>query len=140
MQHLQPDVPIFYCQHEALDLRIMDDGCIMPLASLKDRRVLTFCGIGAPEHFRQTLQQLEAKIVSCVVFPDHHPFTRSDVEALAHRAMRSGAEILVTTEKDGVRLRTRRPLPMPLCELRIRVKIMAQENAWKSCILGTPKG
>ena len=50
------------------------------------------------------------------------------------------AEILVTTEKDGVRLRRLQPLTGQVWELRIRATIVAQEAAWRTCILGPLKG
>jgi tetraacyldisaccharide 4'-kinase len=134
----QPTPPVFYSQHEPLDLRRFDDGHILPLTSLKGRRILAFCGIGTPEHFRRTLQRLEAEVVACIAFPDHHRFTQSDLEYLVARAKRYGIEMLVTTEKDGVRLREYRPLPNHMWELRIRATIMAQVDAWKALVLGSP--
>jgi tetraacyldisaccharide 4'-kinase len=136
----QPPPPIFYSQHQPLDLRVFDDGRILPLTALKGRRVLAFCGIGIPDHFRQMLQRLEAEVVTYTAFPDHHSFTRSELEQLVQRAKDCGAEILVTTEKDGVRLRKCRPLRGDVWELRIRATLVAQANAWKACVLGTTQG
>jgi tetraacyldisaccharide 4'-kinase len=134
----QPAPPVFYSQHVPLDLRGVDTGHILPVISLKGRRILAFCGIGTPEHFRQTLQRLGAEVITCIAFPDHHPFTQSDLEHLVQRAKCYGAEILVTTEKDGVRLREYRPLPGHIWELRIHATIVAQADAWKALVLGTP--
>jgi tetraacyldisaccharide 4'-kinase len=50
------------------------------------------------------LTALGAKVVSFQAFPDHHPYSRSDIEALRLLAAKSGAARIVTTEKDGVRL------------------------------------
>lgn len=136
----QPAPPVFYSQHEPLDLRRFDDGHILPPTSLKGRRILAFCGIGTPEHFRQTLQRLEAEVVTCIAFPDHHPFTPADLEHLVQMAKYHGAEMLVTTEKDGVRLREYRPLPGHMWALRIRATIVAQADVWKAYVLGTPRG
>ena len=132
-----PALPLFYSQHEPVDLRALADGHILPLVSLKGRRILAFCGIGMPDHFRQTLQRLEAEIVAFAAFPDHHPYTRPEIEQLVLMAQQRRAELLVTTEKDGVRLRGLQPLTGQLWELRIRATIVAQEAAWKTCILGT---
>jgi tetraacyldisaccharide 4'-kinase len=137
---IQPALPLFCSQHEPVDLRALADGHILPLASLKRQRILAFCGIGTPDHFRQTLQRLEAEIVAFAVFPDHHPYTRLEIEQLILMARQHGTEILVTTEKDGVRLRGLQPLTRQIWELRIRATIVAQEAAWKTCILGTLKG
>jgi len=54
-----------------------------------------FCGIGQPEAFRLTLQQLGLEPVFFEVFPDHHHYAPEEIDA-----MKSRATVLVTTEKD----------------------------------------
>jgi tetraacyldisaccharide 4'-kinase len=137
---LQPGVPLFYSQHEPVDLCALTDGHTLPLASLKGERILAFCGIGTPDHFRQTLQRLGANIVAFAAFPDHHPYTRPEIERLALMAKQHSAEILVTTEKDGVRLRRLQPLTGQVWALRIRATIVEREAAWETRILRAIKG
>jgi tetraacyldisaccharide 4'-kinase len=138
-QLVQSALPLFCSQHEPVDLRTLAEGHLLPLASLKGQRILGFCGIGMPDHFRQMLQRLEAEIIAFAEFPDHHPFTRLEIEQLVLMAKQHGTEILVTTEKDGVRLRGLQPLTAQVWELRIRATIVAQEADWKRCILGNLK-
>jgi tetraacyldisaccharide 4'-kinase len=135
----RPAPPLFYSQHQPLDILVLADGRSLPLTSIRRRRVMAFCGIGTPERFQQTLQRLEAKVVACEAFPDHHPFTRSELDHLVEAARRHGAEVLITTEKDGVRLRKHLPLPEHLWALRIRTRIMAHTDIWKACLLGPPR-
>ncbi len=54
-----------------------------------------FCGLGQPEAFRRTLQELGLKPAFFVVFPDHHHYTAAEIAALKARTA-----ALVTTEKD----------------------------------------
>jgi tetraacyldisaccharide 4'-kinase len=128
-------LPIFYSQHEPVDIGVLADGRTLPLAAIKGRRVMAFCGIGAPEHFRQTLQRLQATVVACRAFPDHHPFTRPELDRLIEDTARHDAEILVTTEKDGIRLRQHKPLPEHLWAVRIRAMIAAPCDAWRALLL-----
>jgi tetraacyldisaccharide 4'-kinase len=72
-------------------------------AGLAGRKTLAFAGIGRPEKFFETLADIGADIVASVTFPDHHPYTRSDIKGLLARAKELGA-IAVTTEKDAVRI------------------------------------
>lgn len=67
------------------------------------RRVFGFAGIGAPQKFYQTLQELGAEIIDFVSFPDHYTYPKSVLEKLQKEAQKAKA-ILVTTEKDYVRL------------------------------------
>ncbi len=66
--------------------------------------LLAFCGIGRPEKFFAMLRGLGADLAVMQAFPDHHPFTEADAASLIARAEAAGA-LLVTTEKDHVRLR-----------------------------------
>jgi tetraacyldisaccharide 4'-kinase len=67
--------------------------------------VLLITGIASPEHM---IADFEGKCKRLVTmnFPDHHSFSASDVEAInmQYRMIEKPA-IIITTEKDGVRLR-----------------------------------
>lgn len=81
-------------------------GTTTPLTDLRNRGVLAFCGIGNPEGFRCTLAALNARLgaASLLTFPDHHHYTAADLARIAARARTAGAQLLVTTEKDLVKL------------------------------------
>jgi tetraacyldisaccharide 4'-kinase len=66
-------------------------------------RVIAFAGIGQPDKFFDTLKALGATPVETRVFDDHHVFTEGEVADLKAVA-RSNDAMLVTTEKDFVRL------------------------------------
>lgn len=70
---------------------------------LRGRRVLAFAGIGRPEKFFTSLQQLGATVVQTAVFPDHAPYTPDAIMRLVETAHQLNA-IPVTTAKDQVRL------------------------------------
>ncbi|MHB8830294.1 MAG: tetraacyldisaccharide 4'-kinase [Syntrophales bacterium] len=72
--------------------------------ALRGQKIMAFSGIGSPEAFRQGLAALGADVVSYRDFPDHHPYSDADIVALRRLAAQSGATLLITTEKDGVRL------------------------------------
>jgi tetraacyldisaccharide 4'-kinase len=134
------NLPLFCSQHRPLDLRVLSDGHILPLTSLNGRRLVAFCGIGAPHQFRLTLQQLGAEIVAFVAFPDHHRYRPSEIEHLIGIARQHGTDRLVTTEKDGVWLRRLAPLTGQVWELRIHAAMVEREAAWKALLLGTTTG
>ena len=70
---------------------------------LAGRKVLAFAGIGRPEKFFATLADIGAELAETRAFPDHHPYSATEVQDLRERARALGAA-LVTTEKDAVRL------------------------------------
>ena len=71
-----------------------------------DDRLLAVCGIGNPKPFIKHLKSFAAK-VRINIYPDHHEYTRKDMEVLTNRfsTMDGDRRMIVTTEKDAVRLR-----------------------------------
>jgi tetraacyldisaccharide 4'-kinase len=65
--------------------------------------VLAFAGIGRPEKFFASLEQVGAHVFEAVSFGDHHPYADAEIEKILQRAEK-GRMISVTTRKDWVRL------------------------------------
>jgi tetraacyldisaccharide 4'-kinase len=84
--------------------RWIADGTGEPV-DLRGKRVLAFCGIGNPAAFRKTVESLGAIVADLIVFRDHHPYAARDISRLIGEFGRSGAEWMITTEKDTIRLR-----------------------------------
>jgi tetraacyldisaccharide 4'-kinase len=74
------------------------------IAALGRGRVLAFAGIGNPDKFFATLVEAGVAVARTRGFPDHHRYSREQARALCEEADREGL-VLVTTEKDLVRLR-----------------------------------
>lgn len=85
------------------------------------RSLLPFAGIGRPEKFFATLRAIDAQLVATRAFPDHHPYSVGEIEALRRAAYRAKAR-LVTTRKDMVRV--------PL-DLRPGIGVLEVEVRWK---------
>jgi tetraacyldisaccharide 4'-kinase len=73
------------------------------MQAMAGNRVMAFAGIGRPNKFFDTLSEAGVAVVAAVPFPDHHPYTMRQVNALRRRAEAAGAA-LVTTAKDYARL------------------------------------
>jgi tetraacyldisaccharide 4'-kinase len=91
----------------------------LPVSDLAGRRVASFCGIGHPEAFTRTLEGLGAHIVATRSFPDHYAYRQADIEDLARWGRESAAEILVTTQKDLVKIQLGELRGQPLWAVRI---------------------
>jgi tetraacyldisaccharide 4'-kinase len=102
-----------------------------PLADLRGLPALAFAGIASPAAFQATLLGLGVRVVEVRRFADHHWYEAGDLQALDARAAATGAAVLVTTEKDWVRLR-RLPLPArPLIVVSIRLELTCGADAWR---------
>ena len=67
--------------------------------------VLAVVGIAQPQRFIRALDENGYNVVVQRLFRDHHRYTAADVASLIHDARASNA-VIVTTEKDLVKLRT----------------------------------
>ena len=63
-----------------------------------------FCGIGNPKAFFRDLQNWGIPLASHCEFPDHHRYDQRDATELCSVARQSGANALLTTEKDAQNL------------------------------------
>lgn len=96
--------------------------------------IMAISGIANPKPFVKYLSRYRAS-VKLTVFPDHHNFTRRDIDAIAKRydELSGDRKIIITTEKDAVRLSTNpyfpRRLKAAIFYLPITVEMDAQSSA-----------
>lgn len=107
--------------HRPVGLRAAS-GTTQPLERLAEARVAAFAGIGNPAAFRATLAGLGGDLVGFRPFPDHHRYTPADLDALRDWAAGLGADLVVTTLKDLVKVRADRSGRLPLLALEIALE------------------
>ncbi|MCA9472014.1 MAG: tetraacyldisaccharide 4'-kinase [Nitrospirales bacterium] len=71
---------------------------------LMGKRVVLACGIGNALSFRRTVDCLNVSIINVLEFPDHVTYTDDRIERIRKLARREKADLVLTTEKDGVKL------------------------------------
>ncbi len=65
--------------------------------------VIAFSAIGQPEQFYKYLQRYD--VMATKNFPDHHQYTKADIDELRELMSKYCAKYMVTTEKDAVKLK-----------------------------------
>ena len=75
--------------------------------------VFALAGIARPERFFADLASVGWRVAGTMRFRDHHMFTDRDVGRVAAAAKAAGATLVMTTEKDAVRLAGRRLGKLP---------------------------
>ena len=108
------------------------------LESLKDRPIAAFCGLGNPDAFRQTLLKLGLNVMAWRTYPDHHPYSRHDVEELRSWAQHlpAGAAV-VTTQKDLVKIRLDRLSDRELWALQIQLDMTSGQEVLEELLRKT---
>ena len=76
------------------------------------------------------------KIVGEVVHPDHHAYTRQDVEQLKASAVELRAELVVTTEKDACKLAALLQPTDSWWAVRLTTNVIAGEDRLRRLVLG----
>jgi tetraacyldisaccharide 4'-kinase len=108
---------------------IASDGSRDAIQTAATKRVAAVCGIGNPAGFRHTLATLGCNVAAWREFPDHHAYSRDDVESLATWARDAGAELLLCTRKDLVKLRVPAIGGVPLRAVGVALQFLAGEDA-----------
>jgi tetraacyldisaccharide 4'-kinase len=131
---IAPKAPLVKTTHAPLVLLNAQEQ--RDVSELRGKRVAAFCGIGNPEAFRQTVTSLGAELCEFRTFPDHHPYSRADVENLRKWASKLPAETrFVTTQKDWVKLRLAELAGRPLWAIRVGLRFAEGQDVFDRAIL-----
>lgn len=75
--------------------------------------VIAMSGIGDNESFNRGLQQ-RYKVVDAIDFDDHHTYRMSDLKLISQTLAKHPEAVIMTTEKDAVKLANSRAIPQEL--------------------------
>jgi 3-deoxy-D-manno-octulosonic-acid transferase len=98
------------------------------LSALLGTKVVSLCSIGNPDSFERTLLDQGAVIVHTRRFPDHHLYSDQDLREIGRSAVEEGADFIVTTEKDAVRLPENVELDVPLIVLLVELEFVHEST------------
>jgi tetraacyldisaccharide 4'-kinase len=95
-------------------------------------------GIGNSRSFRRSVESMEIEIRGETVFEDHHAYRRRDIEMIRANLHATGGEIVLTTEKDGGKLRPFLLSGDPWWMLRLGTAVTRGEDRLRRLIDGPP--
>jgi tetraacyldisaccharide 4'-kinase len=123
-----PHAPIFRASVQPLAWVDHRSGARYRLDARPFERAGAMCGLGNPQSFRRTLEQLGIAPVDWVEFPDHHRYRPSELRRVAQRFAERGARAIVTTEKDAINLCESDGPPLPVYWLQVAMEIEREEE------------
>jgi tetraacyldisaccharide 4'-kinase len=103
IRRYNPSAPIFFSYYRPLDL-VNIRGDIMSIEDIKGKALFLFSGLASPSSFRPLVERYGARIISELTYPDHFYYSKEDIDNIKEKASGLGADMLVTTEKDIVRI------------------------------------
>lgn len=116
--------------YRPIDLVDVATGKVRQLDVLQGASVLAFAGIARPDSLENVLASLGADITSFRSYPDHHRYTRADLKVLLDEAART-ASLLVTTEKDGVKLKGLATAGIWMLRIGLEIK---ERDMWENAV------
>ena len=127
---------IIECAHKPLYLQNVYTSERLPLDALRDTFIGSLCAIAAPESFEGALQKLGAHVDLSKRYIDHHYYTEAELTSFINRCIRRDLVMIVTTEKDAVRM-PRLPeakVKVPIYFLRVEIEILSGHESWEHCV------
>ena len=100
-----------------------------------DSRVFAVAGIARPERFFADLTSAGWNVVGTKAFRDHHRFSTSEIAHIASAAKKARAAIILTTDKDAVRLPPGTSMDLPLASVPL-VSTIEPADEFRAWLLG----
>ena len=115
---------IIRCAHKPKVFRQVNHTKEEKLNFLYEREVGVFCGIASPRGFEQLIHRMSGELRYRKRFLDHHRYEKDELNRLFQQAKNSGVEVMITTEKDAVRIPKDFQPVIPLYFLRMEIEIV----------------
>ena len=122
---------IIECCHRPIELCNMATGETLPLSTLNNLKIGVLSGIASPESFEQGLRNLGANLVLTQSYADHHRYSRKEIKTFVQRCIRRDLTLILTTEKDAVRIPRLMDPEIPIFYLRIQIEISKGTDIWE---------
>jgi tetraacyldisaccharide 4'-kinase len=134
IRHYLPDTDMIECRHGPRYLQEVNGTVRLELDALKGKKLAAFSAIATPETFESFLSDLGGHLHYRKRFMDHHRFLDWELDQVFADAVESGAEMIVTTEKDAVRIESSITPPLPLYYLRVEIEFLSGLEKFENAI------
>ncbi|MBE6406298.1 MAG: tetraacyldisaccharide 4'-kinase [Lentisphaerae bacterium] len=126
---------IIECCHRPKYLEaVFKKGEVQPLTALQGKKVASISAIANPPSFEGFLQELGAELVLKRRYADHHRYRQQEMINFVNDAKAAGAEMIVTTEKDAVRMPRLDRCDIEILFLRVEIDILNGQESFDQCI------
>ena len=127
---------IIECAHKPLYLQNVYTGERRPLEHLREAFIGSISAIAAPESFEGALTKLGAHVDLASRYIDHHYFSEAELKSFIARSIRRDLAMIVTTEKDAVRMPrlAEADIKVPVYFLRVEIEILTGHESWEHCV------
>ncbi len=122
------DAKMIECAHKPIKMVELFSGKDYPLEDIVGKRVAALSGIAVPSGFESSIERLGGNLVYRKSFPDHHRFRNKEIADVFDDAVAANAEMILTTEKDAVRIEDVGERRIPIYYVKIEIGIFHGEE------------
>jgi tetraacyldisaccharide 4'-kinase len=115
---------IIRCVHRPKYFKEVNTEVTHGLNLLYESYVGVFCGIASPRGFENIIQRMSGELRFKKRFLDHHRYGHDELDRMFLQAKNSGADVMVTTEKDAVRIPDNYKPIIPFYYVRMEIEII----------------
>ena len=106
--------------------------------------MISACGIASPRGFEDLIERMSGEVRFKQRYLDHHKYSKDELDKMIQQAKNSGADVMITTEKDAVRIPASYKPIIPLFFVRMEIEIVEgfedfEEAVEDLCKLAKPK-
>lgn len=117
-----PTIPRFHCDHLQSSVWLPSSDQTMPIDFLSGKKVFLTAGIGDPAAFARQIAATGCAIAGTKWWPDHHAWTASDTAAVCSALQSTAAELLLTTQKDWVKMQHLVTAECPVAVINLEIR------------------
>jgi tetraacyldisaccharide 4'-kinase len=134
LHELAAEATHIQCTHRVTSIERLDG---TPLeGSMEGTRAVLFAAVGNPRAFVTTVQSMGVEVVGQRFWPDHHRYTPRDLRALRRAGRFPPYDLLITTEKDAVKLASLRGVdPAGIAVVRVAIDFVANSGTILDSVL-----
>ena len=127
LNEINPAAVIAEAVHRPVNVLDLRGNKKLGLESVRGKRIALVSSIGDPVSFERTVTALGARIEAKYFFMDHHVYQDEELAAVARTCRDQGISMIITTEKDAVKLKDRWkdfPTEITVGALEIKMTVM----------------
>jgi len=137
IKRIADDIPIIESVHNPSGLYNLSEREEKPLEWIRGKKICSLSSIVNTEYFECILKRLGADIVRGLHYPDHYNYKERDLKSIADECTRLKIDMIVTTEKDAVKLNAIRNMhdAIQIFVLQIELKVTNGKDILRQRVL-----
>ncbi|MEO8377456.1 MAG: tetraacyldisaccharide 4'-kinase, partial [Candidatus Sumerlaeota bacterium] len=128
VRNVAPSVPVVRANVEITSAVELSSRSAIPMEDLAGKTAFLMCAVANPDSVKASVASAGLKVIGSKILPDHDRLTKEQLLKLDSVRRRAGADFLVVTEKDAVKLAELGNLPPQIIALRARMRMVSEAD------------